>query len=67
MPVMFNERPVSATWNGRIYSGTYCEREGRLFVSSAYGSTSVLVGRAKAGLKEASRDVLIDIVRNRGR
>lgn len=67
MPVIFKESPVSVTLNGIIYNGTYKEQDGQVFVSSAYGSSCVPIRRAKAGLKEAAREMLADIVRNRGR
>jgi hypothetical protein len=67
MPVIFSETPVNATWNGRVYNGTYCERDGRLVVSSAYGSKDIPKGKARKGLKEAARAVLVDIVKARAR
>jgi hypothetical protein len=67
MLVLFSESPVSATLAGRIYNGTYREADGRLHVSSAYGSKSVPVGKRRAGLKEAARAVLADIVKARSR
>jgi hypothetical protein len=66
MPITFSEQPVSATWKGRIYSGTFREDGARLYVSSAYGSMDVPKRKANKGLKEAARLVLGDIIKARG-
>jgi hypothetical protein len=62
MPVTFSETPVSVSVDGRSYNGTYREEDGRLHVSSAYGSKHVSALGRKKGLKEAARLVLKVIV-----